>query len=384
MEAHGKDVKRPALELAVFHADFAERNARNRSLSALDASEITCYARGPLPNPPNPYESRKSPAPFSDSIDFTRILPLIRCRITSSAASTLLSHYINFTALRISGRIHPNNPYLTEILPVALADDSVLHTILALSGAHMTYRSSAFDYRSRSHYAVAVRNVKHQLRKWQELDVKESMGLLTAIPFLCLFEASRSRRRQHPRRFVLPPPRQPPLLLHLRSETQTSHLLDFLVEQYAFLAIASTVCLDFDSTSPSLSVDRQLLLNSLLSDLDSLNRGSAIYGFMFGGAHQLFEMLLSYYELKIQSWRFSAHQEHSIEPDPLEGNCHISHYQTAGQIYQSILLIFLFCAFHGPSAPSQSLLDKINPCLESFIHHMQSLPIDSPSVTTMM
>lgn len=61
MEAHGKDVKRPALELAVFHADFAERNARNRSLSALDASEITCYARGPLPNPPVLLRPQTSP-----------------------------------------------------------------------------------------------------------------------------------------------------------------------------------------------------------------------------------------------------------------------------------------------------------------------------------
>lgn len=136
----------------------------------------------------DPCDSRKSRGALSDNIDFTRILPLIRCRVTSSASATLLSHYINSTALRISGRIHPKNPYLTEILPVALADDGVLHTILALSGAHLTYRSSEFDYHSRSHYAVAVRSTKHQLRKWGELDVKEAMVLLTAILFLCLHE----------------------------------------------------------------------------------------------------------------------------------------------------------------------------------------------------
>ncbi|CZR63217.1 uncharacterized protein PAC_13114 [Phialocephala subalpina] len=317
--------------------------------------------------------------PF-DSLQSPFFLPLLERRVTSGTSSTLLQHYIHFTALRISGRLVPYNPYLTEILPVALADDGVLHTILALSGAHLTYRSSAFDYHSRSHYAVAVRSVKHQLKRSEELDAKELMGLLTAVLFLCLFETATHKASHF---YHLRASRH--LLLHLRSKATSPHLLDFLVEQYAFLVITSTVCLDFDSTSPSLSVDRQLPLDPLLLDLDKLNRGSRIYGFMFGGAHQLFEMLydteqlLSYYETKIESWQFQAEQQDLLKADPSNENHYVYHYQTAGQICQSALPIFLFCAFHGPSAPSKSLLDKINPCLESFIRHMQSPPIDSPS-----
>lgn len=134
-----------------------------------------------------------SPGPFAKRLNSpSQLLPLFRSRITSDASKTLLDHYIHSTALRISGRLVPYNPYVTEILPVALDNDGVLHIILALSGAHLNYRTSDFGYHSRSHYAVAVRSVKHQLGKWEELDIKESMGLLTAILFLCLFEVSYS------------------------------------------------------------------------------------------------------------------------------------------------------------------------------------------------
>lgn len=52
----------------------------------------------------------------------------------------LFEHYSSKTADQICGLLNSGNPFITCIIPLARADRLVMHSVLALSGAHMIYR----------------------------------------------------------------------------------------------------------------------------------------------------------------------------------------------------------------------------------------------------
>lgn len=107
-------------------------------------------------------------------------------RLGCGASNRLLEHYTQITATAPPGRIIADNLYLTNILPLAFSDDKVLHSILALSGMHIAYKSIEFEYKSRSHYAAAVRGVREGLVKWKSMDPSALLALLTSMLNLCM------------------------------------------------------------------------------------------------------------------------------------------------------------------------------------------------------
>lgn len=109
-------------------------------------------------------------------------------RLGDGASNRLLEHYTQITAAALPGRIIADNPYLTNILPLAFSDDKVLHSILALSGVHLAYKSVELEYESRSHYAAAIRGVKEGLVKWKSMDPSALLALLTSMLSLCMCE----------------------------------------------------------------------------------------------------------------------------------------------------------------------------------------------------
>jgi hypothetical protein len=100
----------------------------------------------------------------------------------------LFDHYMQVTSMQIAGRVKPRNPFLSHLIPMAYTDAAVFQSLLALSGAQLCAKSSAYEQNARSHYAVTLRSVKHTLLNWRNADAKALTGLLTATIMLCFYE----------------------------------------------------------------------------------------------------------------------------------------------------------------------------------------------------
>lgn len=112
----------------------------------------------------------------------------------TSASPLLLQYYVIETASRLGvTKSSAINPFLGCVLPVAFSEDIMMHTVLALAGAHMTFKASdATPIRTsmRQHYGYAVRGLAKGLFKG---NVKESrcLGqLMLVLALLCHYEVT--------------------------------------------------------------------------------------------------------------------------------------------------------------------------------------------------
>lgn len=163
--------------------------------------------------------------------------------------------------------------------------------------------------------------------------------------------------------------------------------MDLLTEIYAFFAITTNITLH-----ASLTIDRTIPQDSFLfSDiLVSLNRGTDIYGTLFGAAHELFALInpiaisarallletdntqklqqFSSYEVQIKAWRYDRRIPVQSEIDGVDA------YELAAGTYQQAILIFLYTMFHGESRPTLDLYAKVEPCMHVALGTLGAMP----------
>lgn len=145
-------------------------------------------------------------------------------------------------------------------------------------------------------------------------------------------------------------------------------------------------------------MDRHVQSDSLLQSLATLNEGSIIHRFLFGYAHQLFELiprisdsardvlpephkynvdaLVAYYEKQIRDWDSGCALLSTLttvgpprgqspgNTDTTEETFDLllpSDQMIAGKLYQQALLIFLLSSLYGSER-----FDLIEPCLDAF------------------
>jgi hypothetical protein len=157
----------------------------HKTLKVLDCQQ----ARAPL------LEEGKAKDPWRNQ----PLPPLNPCSISIYApwdkdriSLLLFEHYSRKTANRICGLLDPTNPFITCILPLAHTDQLVMHSVLALSGAHMIYRTQNENLRSATwiHYGLAIRGLKESLTSVNRrvLDEAEAAKMLALTLMLCHVE----------------------------------------------------------------------------------------------------------------------------------------------------------------------------------------------------
>ena len=104
----------------------------------------------------------------------------------------LFEHYVHETADRLSIIQGPENPFITCVMPLARSDAMVMDGVLALSGAHLCYTMQGSDMKSISstHYALAVRRLKHELTRVATGEPTDPVQLLLTILLLTTTEVS--------------------------------------------------------------------------------------------------------------------------------------------------------------------------------------------------
>ncbi|OAL57251.1 hypothetical protein IQ07DRAFT_582466 [Pyrenochaeta sp. DS3sAY3a] len=309
----------------------------------------------------------------------------------------MFEHYMNVTALKLAGRHEPQNAFLSHIIPIAYQDARVVQSVLAISGAQLCFRSDQFEHPARSHYAVTLRSVKHSLLDWRALGTVELTGLLTMTLFLCMFEIVIGNIDGN---FLHHVRASRTLLLELRyyrANQVDRCTLDLLTEFYAFFAINTNITLTND-----LPINRYMPEDPFLSpkSLAELNKGTSIYGVLFGSAHELVGLImpiarsaryflehqnteqrninLRKYEREILAWKHkplhSSSEAQSDGPDP---------YEAAGQLWQQSILVFLYTTFNGRNPPSPELIAKVDACIEAAFLVTSTIPLNHSIKTTL-
>lgn len=102
---------------------------------------------------------------------------------------SLLQHYVDSTAyyLTVGTSIAPN-PFLTLVLPLAYQNNDILHVVLALGGSHLSFTNPSYTVLAKSHYAVALRGVKHRVTQASQDKNYDVLHLITLLLLLCQFE----------------------------------------------------------------------------------------------------------------------------------------------------------------------------------------------------
>ncbi|KAH7403085.1 fungal-specific transcription factor domain-containing protein [Cadophora sp. MPI-SDFR-AT-0126] len=298
--------------------------------------------------------------------------------LAKPASRLLFDHYRGKTAGKLGGITGPDNPFVACILPLAEGDSLVMHSVLALSGAHMINGNNSVDVTSSTwiHYGLAVRGLKHELTKTAVTDHADTARLLVTCLLLSHveiiagnFHGAVFHHLRASRHFALS-------LAKEFTKKSDSDIRGFLLELYTYLALINNVTLNLESEARLISFDPFMFsLNSL--------EGSSSFGVMFGCAHELFELIPRICELGVECHKdklgvFSSSRgayhyvvlEGKISawrPPLRNGLQYPGDLLAAAEIYRRALLIFLHTTFYGPRVTDPLLRSSVNDVIDAVV-----------------
>jgi hypothetical protein len=127
------------------------------------------------------------------------------CALTAQSAA-LLQHYVCETISFFAMTQEKDNPFVNMLLPIAHVDELLMHSLLALSGAHLSHKhpsNTAVSIATRMHYAKMLKGVKKTVADVQDDDVEMRQRLLHVMLVACCFEVSIRCLRYDEMRFFM-------------------------------------------------------------------------------------------------------------------------------------------------------------------------------------
>ena len=115
------------------------------------------------------------------------------CSLTE-VSFRLLEHYLLETASMLATGTPAFNPFLTCVIPRAYCDSTLMHSILATSAAHLSYKLGdggnpvIVEAAMRKHYLEVVRDLQHDIASCHLRDGRCISQLLLILAFLCHYE----------------------------------------------------------------------------------------------------------------------------------------------------------------------------------------------------
>ncbi|RSL60863.1 hypothetical protein CEP54_006522 [Fusarium duplospermum] len=183
------------------------------------------------------------------------------------------------------------NAFISEIIPAASTDDLLMHSILAVSGAHLNFdddSDGAAQKATLCHYSSLIRLLRAEFIELKDPDVRKLVRLLMILVILCHFEAISGingealfRHLRASREIILK-------ILKHQASTPLGHDLTthfgLGLELYSYLVV--TNCL----TPYGLLRERMFPVDPFITSLNSLSPYPT-FGIMFAGFHGLFELI---------------------------------------------------------------------------------------------
>lgn len=338
--------------------------------------------------------------PFSNALLTPRSLALTN---HTPQDQRLLQHYVETTSTRLFAFNHSRNPFHFEFLPMASKEPALLHGLLALSGAHLSFKQSSADVLARSHYAICLRAAKYEITRVSEGSLDRAFLLCALLIILCHFETIGGDMTGA-------------MLTHLRAiaailplawrvgRAINERLWLVLLEQFMYFAIVSDN-VGLPSTAATVPDSTIRALASSIGH-QFLN----IQGIMFGRAGHIFPLFetiplirifaqkpaktsprhldsaiiseFTMLEDRVLDWKAQMDQDTggnlvlNVDELPVEVN--------AGLLFQGAVLIFLRAAMYGPGMPPSSILAEIEVLVAEFIFLSEKLALGAKTRTLML
>lgn len=109
----------------------------------------------------------------------------------TTESGILLQHYLTVTAVLLPASASLQNPFIAHVLPLAQNDALLLHSVLAVSGAHLAYKlpePTHVELATNRHYLHAIRGVQETINSGQLDDKSVIQRLALVLAFLCQYE----------------------------------------------------------------------------------------------------------------------------------------------------------------------------------------------------
>ncbi|EXJ80882.1 hypothetical protein A1O3_07169 [Capronia epimyces CBS 606.96] len=309
--------------------------------------------------------------------------------LASPSHGVLYQHYLKRTANAVSAWQDQTNPFIRFMMPMAVSDDLLFQSIMALSGAHFSQQPHAsVEAKSwaSTHETLAIRGLKFRLTR-QAAGQDDALALLATTLVLCLLEtmkgSSNSNAFLHLKgaRALLsqwistPPARSDP---EIRS---------FIVELYLYFVILASTPLGPES--------HHLIVQDALTFFPYL-KNRRYPGPLLGCAYELFELIPQVFKLakeradevkmgiplspqtvaafegvlaKILAWTPPADAAND--------------YVRCGRIYHQALLVFLFTSFVEFDNQPVNLDELVGQAFEVLREELGHLPLGAPIATTL-
>lgn len=350
------------------------------------------------------YNFTQSPPPTSllPPLNVYNIGALNSKSLRDPFSRTLFDHYVH----RLSGVMSigqgTSNPWVTLLLPLALSNETVLESLLALSGVHYaTDQTSTVQQASWAHYGHAIRTLKMSLTDYGRMTKKILFQLcLVSIVMLMvevvsqmvsLSSSTNKSQAQNTKSGgnVLQHLKGSRQLLRLALQhsdhDQDGALGSLVVELYIYIAMVVTVSA------------ASIIENETLEDVATFSPylpKSAVCGVLRGSAIELFLLIPQVSVLGSYGYRQKRSQmptSWEMVSTYLNTRSFISRWEPpadaesdaalCGKIYQQALLVFLETTYN-----KSELRTTRHPCVASAFDALKpllsSLSVSSPSNTT--
>ncbi|KAH8892821.1 hypothetical protein GQ53DRAFT_745851 [Thozetella sp. PMI_491] len=298
-------------------------------------------------------------------------------------ALRLFHHYLDRTNRALAICQDTKNPYLAELVPMAMSSQLILNGILACSGIHYSVLSGLpADESTWFHYGQAVQGAKYGLTKLMDGQTSMLVPLLTTAIILCMAENFRENSGvlalQHltAARSLLQEVLKLPVS-QLSRETRA-----FLIERYTYSMILAHVTMGPEADSWVL--DDAAALFPLLQET-AVNSSA-----MLGCVHELFQLIPSVSILaRRRQAELQSQSTGACETDAMffglystiqswqpTSDDHVNNL--CGRFYQQALLVYLASSLEGGmledgadgscySPPVQAAFDEFIPLLASIM-----------------
>ncbi|CAI0646569.1 unnamed protein product [Colletotrichum noveboracense] len=307
-----------------------------------------------------------------------------------SQESRNLFHHYAYRTNKVMAICQGNrNPFLAELVPMAMSNDLILHALLALSGVHQADLAGLpVDQLTWVHYGQAIQGQKFGLTLMAQGDKEPLVPLLVTAIILCATETFRLNAGAQ----ALSHLKAVRVLLHEASSLSNSQLgpdtRAFLKERYAYIMTLAHI---------SMGQESDLWVQEDIAHLFPTSRAEPESHFTSGCVHELFGLVptvsvvarrtrdelrrgIGLGEAVIECWRLRS----IILSWQPRSNDEV--YRLCGQLYQQTLLVYLESALDsdtGCMASRGSDLSLTEKTLDDFIRFLKMVPTDSPISTSM-
>lgn len=104
----------------------------------------------------------------------------------------LFQHFFESTAVMLATRPQPRNPFIHCLLPMAISDKSIMHTVLAISGSHLasSHKDDSVYPLAKHYYSLAIHAARQRIVQFLHGRCGNPLVLVTLLLSLCQFEVA--------------------------------------------------------------------------------------------------------------------------------------------------------------------------------------------------